>query len=312
MKRTLIFIVSIIFLTGCASLMDDVLQVAEPDEEENVEPDEEKNEAKEDEALDEQEPEAEEGFWTKYEADSIEEFYELPEILETLVIPKEEMESQFGEDGNYKFEHTEQEIVKEHMDEDGRIYFDLDEHPIRNITSDEGKVNNITNYGDAFINTVDGLAYVIPEDHIDVAYTFFISHPPEDLADKELEDYRSWEQATNLERGIIQIVELTGPLINELGIMMDHDLYEGEGFEQILQEFEDLGSPVVLIPAPQSMLDLQLFENMQFMKSLWAEIGQFENPAEHKEEFDEIYKELRQETNNLIVRVNYTLSEDSE
>jgi hypothetical protein len=33
-------------------------------------------------------------------------------------------------DGNMKFKHTEIEVAEEFMDEDGRIYFDLDENPI--------------------------------------------------------------------------------------------------------------------------------------------------------------------------------------
>jgi hypothetical protein len=38
--------------------------------------------------------------------------------------------SPFGDDGNMKFKHTEIEVAEEFMDEDGRIYFDLDENPI--------------------------------------------------------------------------------------------------------------------------------------------------------------------------------------
>src|SRR5699024_2726069 len=60
-----------------------------------------------------------------------------------LTIPKKDIDSPFGEDGNIKNKHTEQEIVEEYMDDEGRIYFDLDDDPIRSITNEDETINNI-------------------------------------------------------------------------------------------------------------------------------------------------------------------------
>src|SRR5699024_4922423 len=54
-----------------------------------------------------------------------------------LTMPKKDIDSPFGEDGNIKNQHTEQEIVEEYMDDEGRIYFDLDDDPIRSITNED-------------------------------------------------------------------------------------------------------------------------------------------------------------------------------
>jgi len=227
-----------------------------------------------------------------------------------LTIPKLDIGSQFGEDNNMEYEHTEREIVEEYMDEAGRIYFAMDDYPVRSIINEEGTISNMTNYGDAYINMLEGLAYAMPESSIPMAYDFFIANPPEDLRDKKKEDYRSWEEATNLERGIMQVVLLSSQPLNAIGIMMENDIYQGEQFETAQKEFFDLGNPTVLIPAPQSVMDMTLFENMQMVQSLWEELGKFENPEQHKEEFEELYHEVRQEMNNVVVRVNYTLSEE--
>ncbi len=227
-----------------------------------------------------------------------------------VTIPKLEIDSPFAEDGNMKYEHTEMEIVEEYMDGDGRIYFEMDDYPIRSITNEEGNISNMTNYSDAYINMVDGLAYVLPEAHIPSAYDLFVLNPPKDLRDLEREDYRTWEEATNLERGIMQIVLLSSQPLNDLGTLMERDVYSSDQFDDIQKEFFDLGKPTVLIPAPQSMMDMTLFENMLMIKELWEELGKFEHPEQNKDAFEQLYMEVRQEMNHIIVRVNYTLSEE--
>lgn len=229
-----------------------------------------------------------------------------------LMIAKMEIGSQFGEDGNMKYNHTEIEVVEEFMDEDGRIYFALDDYPIRSIMDEEGNISNMTNYSDTYINMLEGLAYTLPEDGRVYAYDFFISNPPEELRDKQGEDYRSLEAATNLERGIMQIVLLTVDPLNELGYLIEQDIYDGDIFDTIRDEFFDLGNPNVLIPAPQTVLDMQLYENMQMIQGLWGELGKFERPEQNKAEFTALYQALRQEMNHIVIRVNYTLSEDLE
>ncbi|MEI3607341.1 hypothetical protein SPD48_16800 [Pseudogracilibacillus sp. SE30717A] len=303
MKRLILLISGFVFLTGCSSMLDNILS-------ETLEKEESTEVVAEEPQDNEEEGISEEGFWTNYGVDTIEEFYELPEIVETLTIPTIDIDSLFGEDGNYKYEHTEREVVEKFMDEEGRIYFDFDEHPIRSVKEMDNNISHIMNYSDAYIDTIEAKAYVLPDDMIDGAYTLFISNPPSEVNQTDTSAYRSWEEATNLERAIIQIVNLTGPLINDLGVMIENDLYESSSFDYILNEFYQLGSPTVIIPAPQTFYDTQLYENMQMMHALWGEVGKFEYSEDRKEEFDELYTKLRQETNNLIVRVNRTLSED--
>jgi len=243
--------------------------------------------------------------------DELKEFYEKAAKQGLLDIPTKKIDSQYNEDGNYKYHHTEKEIVEEYMDESGRIYFDFDDYPIRSIESMDGNINHIMNYSDAFIDTLEGEAFIIPEDHIETAYEFFISNQPKELEGTDPSEYRTWEEATNLERSIIQITELSGPLLNDLGLMIENDLYSGTGFDKILEEFEKIGSPTNVIPAPQTFSDSVLYENMQLIHQLWGQLGTFENPEQQKDDFDELYLELRQEMNNIIVRVNYTLSEEN-
>ena len=308
MKRILLLIVLCMFIVGCSTNTTEG-ETKESDDKETSTSEQEK-EDKSTEAKEDEEKETEKEEKVQKEKDELlEEQSDLFDDGE-LTIPKKDIDSPFGEDGNIKNRHTEQEIVEEYMDDEGRIYFDLDDDPIRSITNEDESVNNITNYSDAYIDMNEEVAYVLPEESISFAYDFFISNPPEDLRDKEPEDYRSWEEATNLERGIMQITLLTSVVLNEVDSLMEQDKYSGEEMESIQEEFFELGSPNILIPAPQSALDMQLFENMLMVQGLWEKFGKFENPEENKEEFEAVYQDLRQEMNNIVIRVNYTLSED--
>lgn len=308
MKRFIIFAISIVYLSGCMSMVEKVLtEKDKPVKEETIEIENEETDLAVDPTnMDAWDPEA----LAKLNKDELEDFYEKAAKQGVLDIKTKKIGSQYNEDGDYKYHHTEKEIVEEYMDENGRIYFDFDDYPIRSIESMDGNINYIMNYSDAFIEAHEGEAYIIPESHIETAYEFFIANQPKELQGKDPSEYRTWEEATNLERSIIQIIELSGPLLNDLGLMMENDIYSGVGFEKILEEYEKLGSPSNIIPAPQTVSDAVLYENMQLIHQLWGQLGTFQNPEQQKEAFDEVYNELRQEMNNIIVRVNYTLGEE--
>jgi hypothetical protein len=303
MRKIFIGLILIILLIGCAeneevsneNEEDEEAAATETDNTEVVEEEEEENLEDIEEDINEETDES-----SLSEAD-----------IEMIQIDTVPIDSPFGDDGNIINEHTEQEIVEEFMDEDGRIYFDLNEEPIRSITSEDASITNITNYSDSFIEILEEEAYQITDSEmIEEAYELIISSPPEELRDLDREDYRTWEEATNLERGMIQVIYLSAPALNDLAHLIENKMYNHEAFSLLLAEFEKLGTPNLLIPAPQTPMDIQLYENMEMVKTLWGQLGQFEDPSENKDEFEELYFHLRQEMNNLIVRINLTLSEE--
>src|SRR5699024_1772998 len=121
---------------------------------------------------------------------------------------------------------------------------------------------------------------------------------------------RNWHKAMNLERRMMQITLLTSVVLNEVDSLMDQVKYSGAEMASIEEEFFEVGRPNNLLPVAQSALDMQLFENMLMVQGLWEKFGKCENPEENKEEFEAVYQDLRQEMNNIVIRVNYTLSED--
>jgi hypothetical protein len=228
-----------------------------------------------------------------------------------LRIPTVSIETPYGEDGDIAYEHTQKEIVDEYMDEDGRIYFPLDEKPIRTIVSGENEnIRNITNYGDAFIGILEEEAYELTEqDQVDQAYQLILDATPAQLQGQDL-TYRSYEEATNLERGITKMTYLIAPTLTDLDYIVQTQAYDHEALPILLEELESLGSPTLLPPAPQTAMDLQLFENMQAVQAMWGQLGQFEDPETNRAEFEQLYLEVRKETLNMMSRVNYTLSEE--
>lgn len=218
--------------------------------------------------------------------------------------------SPFGDNGNIKFQHTEIEVVDKFSDTDGRIYFDLNDNPIRHILGEDGKNNYIANYYDAFIDIKGARAYDLTnQDHINEVYNFFILNPSKELADKDPSDYRSWEEATNLERGTMAVTDLLVPYLNHVGFLIEDDIYSGEQFDQVIKEFELLGSPLTILPAPQTVYDVQLYENISMVQSLWRQLADIDNPQDNKDEFKTLYEKIREEMNHLIVRINFILSE---
>lgn len=223
--------------------------------------------------------------------------------IQTVEIP-----SVYDKEGNFP-DNLTQEKYEKLSKEQGIVRYALDDHPIRGITSQGCKVTNVTNLTDALIDITESRAYQLPDSVVPEAYQLFLQTRADEFATTPDSQYRTWEKATNLERSIMQIVLLIAPSLNDLGYLIENDEFEHPVFPIIQEDFFDLGSPSVLIPGPQTGTDLELFEEMMKMKSMWEELGKFENPSQNKEAFEETYKTLRSETNNLIVRVNYALTE---
>ncbi|MFA9456479.1 hypothetical protein ACERJO_06850 [Halalkalibacter sp. AB-rgal2] len=169
---------------------------------------------------------------------------------------------------------------------------------------------HITNYSDTMIDILAAEAYKLEEELIEEAYHFFINNPPAQLLGTDPNEYRTWDDATNLERAMIQIVYLIAPVLNELDTIANHELYDHEALPILLEEFKKVGSPTTLIPGPQSLLDIQLYDNMSAVQMMWGQLGQFESPEDNREEFIEYLQLVREETTHLVGRVNYTLSEE--
>ncbi|MCR6112539.1 hypothetical protein HXA35_19575 [Bacillus sp. A301a_S52] len=221
--------------------------------------------------------------------------------LENYHLSTVAIDEPFPEDEANDYNHSEREIAKEFMDDNGRIYFSLKEHPFRNITSVDGTTTYLANYHDSFIHLLDAEAYLLDDDMIEEAYHFFISHSSD-------EDHRTWGEASNLERGIIQMIYLTAPNVNELGELLAQDVYAGDDFEQINNTFTNIGSPNMILPTGQTAADMTLFEDMLKIHVLWGELGRFEQPEENKEAYTALYNDLRLEMTNMVGAINTTLA----
>ncbi|MCR6098745.1 hypothetical protein HXA31_15385 [Salipaludibacillus agaradhaerens] len=216
-------------------------------------------------------------------------------------IPTVAIDEPFPEDEAEDYNHSEREIAKEYMDDNGRIYFPLKDHPFRNITSVDGTTTYLANYHDSFIHLLDAEAYVLDDDMIEEAYHFFITYSGDG-------DYRTWEEASNLERGIMQMIYLTAPNVNELGELLAQDIYAGDDFVQINHTFTNIGSPNMILPTAQTTTDMPLFEDMLKIHVLWGELGQFEQPEENKEAYTALYNDLHLKMTNMVGTINTTLA----
>src|SRR5699024_7614026 len=140
MKKMVLLIGLCIFIVGCSTNQtEEATKESEKETPTSKQEKEEKStEAKKEEEKKKEDKESEEKNELKEEAGDLFKDGE-------LTITKKDIDSPFGEDGNIKNQHTEKEIVEEYMDDEGRIYFDLDDDPIRSITNEDETINNITN-----------------------------------------------------------------------------------------------------------------------------------------------------------------------
>lgn len=243
--------------------------------------------------------------------ESKEEELELFEItsIDDLKIKEKKLNNLYDDDRNFPA-HTEKEIMMEYADDDGFIDFSLEDQPVRNITSEDGNINNITNYSDTFIEITDEVAFIFPEKHIEKLYEIVISQPTDMIVgydgDGEI-DFRSFEELTNLERAILSSIGMTGPLLNLFDEMVKVDTFDDEAFEVITEQFKKLGSPTLLIPAPQSLTDYELFNIMLVLKEDWMQLGNYEDFEEEADEIIDDYTQLREDTNNLFAYLFITI-----
>lgn len=314
-----VFAVCLLFLFSCSvadTAEDEEEEVKTESEEEVEEEDEEEennDETEEKEEVEEEKKESLERDETKQLPGITEEELALLEVysIEDMRIEMIELDNLYDEDNNFPA-HTEKEIVIEFSDEEGFINFDLDDQPIRNITSEDGKINNITNYSDHFIDMLEEVAFVYPEENLEVLYKFVVTQGPEIVegydGDDDI-DFRPFDELTNLERAMLSAVGFTAPLLNGIEEMIMTESFDEEAYEVIIDQFDIIGAPSVLIPAPQSLYDYELFNIMLMIKESWLSFSQFEDPEEDYDAFIESYLQLRQVTNNIFAYLFITIGE---
>ncbi|HLS66283.1 MAG TPA: hypothetical protein VK029_04725 [Pseudogracilibacillus sp.] len=231
--------------------------------------------------------------------------------IEDLKIQEKKVDNLYDDEGNFPA-HTEKEIFRDFADDDGWIEFELDDQPVRNITSEDGKINNITNYSDHFIDITSDVALVYPEEHIEALYNIVISQPADFIEGYDGDGnipFRTFDEITSLERAILASIGMTGPLLNVLDEMIMEDSIDEETYEVIIEQFDKLGSPTVLIPAPQNLTDYELFNIMLIVKDSWMQLASYEDMHEDYDSFVETYTGLREMTNNLFAYLYVTIGE---
>src|SRR5699024_887170 len=111
MKKMVLLIGLCIFILGCSTnKTEEAAKETEEEKKEKAKEDKKEEEKKKEDKESEEKNEKEEKSELKEEAGDLFKDGE-------LTIPKKDIDSPFGEDGNIKNQHTEQEIVEEDMDD---------------------------------------------------------------------------------------------------------------------------------------------------------------------------------------------------
>ncbi|MDM5188052.1 hypothetical protein QUF99_12195 [Bacillus sp. DX4.1] len=224
---------------------------------------------------------------------------------DNVTVPKKESKEEPKKKEGQIGIQTKDEELKEHVDKNGYIFYT--EHPIRRVTSDDGKRTNIFNYGDSFINlnTEEPLVN-LPKEYIPKAFSFVT-----DYNDPSFQ-YRTWDETTNLERALIKTVFVSFSVFRILDVPGKQGDFSSPEIKDALSYIQRGGSFEYAAPAPQSQSDIGLYEKCGIMKKSWEQLAAVENPENNKDAFKDAYANARQETNNMILMLNILLSKNAE
>src|SRR5699024_2417971 len=225
------------------------------------------------------------------------------ESLDDLKIERKQLDNVIGDDGNYP-SYSDQEIVKEFADDEGMIEFDLDDQPIVSVQYEDGQITNVTNYSSSFIDINDHQALVLPKEDIEVIYNVIVNQDPyNDISgytgDGDI-DFRSFDELTLTELAMIQTIGFTGHYLVLIEDFIESEDFNSDAYEVTMEEASKFAEPMVLIPAPQTPTDYQLFEILTYYKEGWFHLVNISEPEDEIEEFTEIYMQLREVFNNFF------------
>lgn len=200
---------------------------------------------------------------------------------------------------------TTVEELKQHTDKRGYIFYE--DHPIRRITGEEGRTTNIMNYGDSILNvrTEEPLENA-PSDLVNEGFKFMT------VGQNSSFQYKSWDEATNLERALVKAVYVSVQAFRVLEVPARKGDFSNKEIAGALTYLRKGGEFDYMAPVAQSETDLGLYQKNEMLKKTWNQLASIEKPEKNKEAFSEAYEKARQETNNMIGVLNILLSKNAQ
>ena len=144
----------------------------------------------------------------------------------------------------------------------------------------------------------------MPKEDIEVIYNVIVNQDPyNDISgytgDGDI-DFRSFDELTLTELAMIQTIGFTGHYLVLIEDFIESEDFNSDAYEVTMEEASKFAEPMVLIPAPQTPTDYQLFEILTYYKEGWFHLVNISEPEDEIEEFTEIYMQLREVFNNFF------------
>ncbi|MBY0598504.1 hypothetical protein [Bacillus bingmayongensis] len=217
---------------------------------------------------------------------------------------EKKQDGQKKEEGQIGIQTTVEEL-KQYIDKRGYILYT--DHPIRRVTSEDGRTTDISNYGDLIVNARTGEPLEnAPSDLIKDGFAFMT------VGQDPSFQYKSWDEISNLERALVKAVYVSIRALRVLEAPARQGDFSNDEITGALAYLRKGGEFDYMAPAAQSETDSGLYEKYEIMKKSWRELANIEKPEENKVAFSEAYEKARQETNNMIGVLNILLSKNYE
>ncbi|AWB44543.1 hypothetical protein DCC85_10100 [Paenibacillus sp. CAA11] len=186
-------------------------------------------------------------------------------------------------------------------DENGIIR--VNENPIRRVTDPATLHTDISNYGDSVVNIyTEQPIHVNTESYIKEAYNFFTEGMEMN------QPYKTWEQASNTERGLVKTLYMTREAFQILDQAVKNQDYSTTDYQNAIRYISKSADRDSMVPAPQTETDVSLFQKYELLRDKWQNLLAIKAPSAQNEEFMKVYKDAREETNNMLGLLNVLLS----
>lgn len=250
----------------------------------------------------------------KADLDDFEAVIEDPDYLQ--YIPFQTEETEIGEIASAMTGNTEdaediEAFFAEHTDGDSFIRLALDDEPIRvlSVPTENVPMSSVLNFSSHVIRYLDGETIKIDEKEEEYWLDYMISLRSEETQDASDDEFRSWDELSNIEQTYLPVFGKTTELLYQLVAFEAFDYMDSDAAQLILEQLALLGDEAMMFPEPQTSLDYAMYNNIVELKPYWSYLGN-SNPEDP--EYTETLEKVFNFSNDAGFQMNQILYTEHE
>src|SRR5699024_4968684 len=146
------------------------------------------------------------------------------------------------------------------------------------------------NFSAFAINYLNGETIKIDEKEKEYWINYITSVRSEETMHAKDEDFRSWDELSNIEQTYLPIFGKTTELLYQLIAFEAYDYMDSEAAQLILEQFALIGDEAMMFPEPQTSLDYAMYNNIIELKPYWTYLANYSpDDPEYTETLEKVF-----------------------